>query len=94
MEIKHKVTESKGAFEMYENDQKIAEMTYSRAGVEKIIIDHTEVDSAHGGKGLGKILINEAVEYARKEHLKIIPLCPFANKVLRYSEGYSDILAL
>lgn len=57
----------------------LAEMTYSRAGTSRIIIDPTGVPRELGGLGVGKALVYRAVEDARKEGLKIIPLCPFAK---------------
>ena len=44
MEIKHKREGSKGVFEAIEYDRVVGLMTYSVAGEDKIIIDHTEVD--------------------------------------------------
>ena len=56
-----------------------AEMTYSKAGASRIIIDHTGVPKALGGRGVGVALVQRAVEDARAAGLKIIPLCPFAT---------------
>jgi predicted GNAT family acetyltransferase len=83
---------SKGAFLIKENNQRLAEMTYSKAGENLIIIDHTEVSDALRGKGAGKKLVDEAVDYARKNGIKIIPLCPFAKSVFDRSPEYNDVL--
>ena len=93
MEIRHTETETKGAFEVMEEGTKVGEMTYSKAGTHRIIIDHTEVDPSQNGKGLGKKLVDTAVAFARENGLKIIPLCPFARRVLTGSEKYADVLA-
>ena len=92
MEIKHITGETKGIFEAIEYDRKIGEMTYSVAGPDKIIIDHTEVDEAFNGRGVGKELVLAGVAYAREHHLKIIPLCPYAKHVLTKSSEYTDVL--
>lgn len=92
MEIKHSETESKGLFEVIENGIRVGEMTYSKAGTDRIIIDHTSVDPSQNGKGLGKKLVDAGVAYAREKGLKIIPLCPFASKVLKGSDKYADLL--
>ncbi|MCU0368250.1 MAG: N-acetyltransferase [Cyclobacteriaceae bacterium] len=83
---------SKGAFLIKENNQRLAEMTYSIAGENLIIIDHTEVSDALRGKGAGKKLVDEAVDYARKNGIKIIPLCPFAKSVFDRTPEYNDVL--
>jgi predicted GNAT family acetyltransferase len=44
MDIKIEHIGSKGAFFVEENGKRIAEMTLSKAGDTRIIIDHTEVN--------------------------------------------------
>jgi uncharacterized protein len=81
MDIKQEQFENNGAFYIEEKNKRVAVMTYSRAGDSIIIIDHTEVDDKLHGKGAGLALVIAAVEFARKQNIKIIPLCPFANAV-------------
>ncbi len=83
---------SKGAFLVKENNERLAEMTYSKAGDKLIIIDHTEVSDALRGKGAGKQLVQAAVEYARANQLKILPLCPFAKAVFDKTPEFKDVL--
>jgi hypothetical protein len=70
-----------------------AEMTYSRAGSTRIIIDHTGVPRELGGMGVGKALVLRAVEDARKDGIKIIPLCPFAKAQIEKNKDWQDVLA-
>ncbi len=91
MEIKLEQTDSKGAFFVEENGQRLAVMTFSKAG-NRIIIDHTEVSDALRGKSAGKQLVAAAVEHARAHGLKIIPLCPFAKSVFDRVKEYQDVL--
>ncbi|HAE28275.1 MULTISPECIES: GNAT family N-acetyltransferase [Hyphomonas] len=70
-----------------------AEMTYSKAGASRIIIDHTGVPKALGGRGVGVALVQRAVEDARAAGLKIIPLCPFAKVQIEKHKEWQDILA-
>jgi uncharacterized protein len=92
MLIQHKDSESKGSFFIVENGLRIGEMTYVHAGPGKIIIDHTEVHPSQGGKGIGKKLVLAGIEYARKNNLKIVPLCPYAKKVMEGVEEYADVV--
>ncbi|HKK44750.1 MAG TPA: GNAT family N-acetyltransferase [Balneolaceae bacterium] len=71
----------------------MAEITYSKAVDTKIIIDHTEVSDALRGKDTGKTLVEHVVDYARKNGLKVIPLCPFAKLVIERYESLQDVLA-
>ena len=91
MEIKHDSAETKGSFYIERDGKRVAEMTYSKAGAERIIIDHTEVADETRGEGLGKKLVYEAVEFARENNLKILPLCPFARSVFSKNAEIRDV---
>jgi len=69
-----------------------AEMTYSRAGATRIIIDHTGVPDSMRGMGVGKKLVEAAVNDARAEGFKIIPLCPFAKATLEKHAEWQDVV--
>lgn len=69
-----------------------AEMTYSKAGTTAIIIDHTFVPRELGGRGVGEKLVFSAVEDARSEGKKIIPLCPFAKAQFEKHDDWKDVL--
>jgi hypothetical protein len=83
----------KGRFVIYDNDEFAGEMTYVWAGTSKFIIDHTGVEGSFSGRGLGRQLVMKAVEYARNNALKILPLCPFAKKVFDKEAGIQDVRA-
>lgn len=69
-----------------------AEMTYSRAGAKMIIIDHTGVPDALRGRGLALMLVARAVEDARAEGRKIVPLCPVAKAIIAKRPEFQDVL--
>lgn len=46
---------------------------------DRIVFPHTEVDPSHGGQGLGRRLVEFAVEDARSRGLEIVPVCPFVK---------------
>ena len=81
----------KGRFVIYANDEFAGESTYTWAGNTKFIIDHTSIEEKFVGKGLGKQLIVEAIDFARKKDLKIIPLCTFAKKVFDADSSLNDL---
>ena len=92
MEIKLEQSGSKGSFYIEEQGKRLAEMTFSKAGDTRIIIDHTDVSDALRGKGAGKQLLSAAVDHARKNGLKILPLCPFAKSVFDKVPAFGDVL--
>jgi uncharacterized protein len=69
-----------------------AEMTYSRASPTLIIIDHTQVDDALRGKGVGQALADHAVAAARAGGWKIIPLCPFFRAQVSRHPDWRDVI--
>ena len=92
MIIQHKKINGKGLFFVEQDGNILAEMSYTIPSDDKIIIDHTEVSDELSGMNMGHELVHAGVEYARKHHLKIIPLCPFANSVFKKKPEYADVL--
>ncbi len=92
MEVLHLDDKKNGKFFISEVSKVLAEMTYVWAGEDKIIIDHTDVQPELNGKGAGKQLLFKAVEFARNNSIKIIPLCPFAKSMFDKLEEIRDVL--
>jgi predicted GNAT family acetyltransferase len=92
MKLEHANLESKGFFSVMDIATEAGKMTYSWAGTDKFIIDHTEVHQAYNGKGVGKMMVMGAVKFARENNIKIIPLCPFAKSVFAKQTELADVL--
>jgi predicted GNAT family acetyltransferase len=92
MLIKNKKVGTKGMFYVENDGNILAEMTYSMPSPEKMIIEHTEVSDELKGQNAGYQLVHTAVEYARANNVKIVPLCPFANAVFKKKPEYADVL--
>lgn len=92
MEITIKTIDSKGFAIANEDDVKAGVMTFSIASPQLMIIDHTEIETDFKGKDVGKQLLLAIVKMAREEHMKIIPLCPFANAMFQKNRELQDVL--
>lgn len=92
MEIEQFNRSTKGFFKATDNGREAGRMTYSWAGDDKIIIDHTEVNPEFKGMGVGQKMVLEAVRYARENSVKILPLCPFAKSVFNKDKEIQDVL--
>lgn len=90
-EIRREDGESKGRYVVRDGADE-AELTYSRAGEVLLIIDHTGVPDAFRGQGVGLALVSRAVEDARAEGHRIVPLCPFAAAQFRRHPEWHDVL--
>jgi predicted GNAT family acetyltransferase len=91
-DVKLEIDGKKGYFHIDVDGKQEAKMTFVFAGDDKIIIDHTEVNPGNEGKGFGKKMVTKAVEYARENDIKIIPLCPFAKSVFDKTPEFGDVL--
>jgi predicted GNAT family acetyltransferase len=91
-QITHERSGHRGAFAWTQDGRRLAAMTYTVAGT-RVIIDHTQVDEALRGTGVGAKLVHAAVEWARAEKVRLLPLCPFAKSVFDKTPEYSDVLA-
>ena len=89
--IVHERSGHRGAFVWMQDGKRLAQMTYTVAGT-RVIIDHTQVDDALRGTGAGAKLVEAAVEWARAENARLLPLCPFARSVFDKTPEYSDVL--
>lgn len=69
-----------------------SEMTYSRASPVLVIIDHTAVHDALRGRGVGQVLVGRAVDDARRDGFRILPLCPFAKAQFDRHPEWVDVL--
>jgi uncharacterized protein len=80
-----------GAFYISNGEEQIAEMSVNVTDhLMKVL--HTEVAPEAEGKGLAKDLLSAMADHARKNNLKVQPLCSYvAVQFRRYPEEYTDI---
>ena len=90
--IQHERNGQRGAFFLERDGERLAQMTYTVAGT-RVIIDHTDVDDRLRGTGMGRQLVDAAVQWARQENARLMPLCPYAKSVFDKTPDYSDVLA-
>ena len=85
--------ESKGRLVATEEGSELGEMTYSLANDGKLmIVDHTGVEPAYKGRGVGNELFEELVRMVRAEDRKVMPLCPFVKAMFKKNEDKWDVL--
>lgn len=69
----------------------IGEITFVRVGIDKLIIDHTEVAEHFRGANIGLNLVRQVSNLARAQHRKIIALCPFARAMFNKFAEFDDV---
>ncbi|SRR5258706_16418620 len=70
---------------------KVAFSKYMLVG-EKMIIEHTEVPVEMEGKGIAGHIVRAALDYARAQKLKVMPLCPFTAGFIHRHPEYQDLV--
>ncbi len=76
----------------YDGEQRIGVAEYAKENG-AWVITHTEVDPAYGGQGIARKLVEALIEAARSDGAKIVPVCSYAEKMMRGKEAYADVLA-
>jgi uncharacterized protein len=74
-----------------EIDGQLASLEY-RLHEGKIVLMHTEVPPALGGRGIGSALVEYALNYARTHHLPVKIYCPFVAAYVRRHPEQQDIV--
>lgn len=59
----------------------------------RISFTHTEVPDALAGRGIGKRLVKAALDDARTQGLKVVPICPFVKHYIDTHPEEQDLLA-
>lgn len=59
-------------------DGQLAELDYRRRA-DRLVLVHTQVPEALGGRGLGGQLVQAALRRAADEKLTVVPLCSYAR---------------
>ena len=83
---------SKGMFFVQPATDILARLDYAIPEPGKMIIEYTEVNDILRGQNVGYLLVKSAVEYARLQHLKILPHCPFAAALFKKRPELADVL--
>ena len=67
-------------------------LTYSRFPG-RIVYTHTEVPQALEGQGLAAKLARVALDFARGNNLRVVPLCPYVSRFIRKHPEYQDLVS-
>lgn len=67
-------------------------LTYRRFP-DRLVLQHTEVPPPFEGHGIAAKLTRAALDFARANHLHVVPLCPYVSSFLRRHREYDDLLS-
>lgn len=89
--VEHDEGELRGTFFIMQDGQRIAEMTYGRAGSRLAVIDHTEVNPSLRGRGVARQLLDAAVKWARENDIKLGATCSYAVVQFDRDKSIQDV---
>jgi uncharacterized protein len=69
-------------YELVVDGEVVGEIDY-RLSHDAVVLVHTEVSRALGGRGLGGQLVAGALEDIRAQGLRVVAVCPFVRAYLR-----------
>ena len=93
MTITHTNNERQGEFVAFEGNERVGYISYEWVDNNCFAILHTVVSPEHKGKGIGKILLDPAADYARKHNKKIKDVCSFVSVQFERNDKYNDVKA-
>ena len=86
-------TPSKGRYvARLPGQEETGELTFSRIGPGRIIVDHTGVPDSLRGMGVGAALAEHVVTEARAKGMRIVPLCPFFKAQAQRHPDWADVV--
>jgi uncharacterized protein len=83
--------EAAGRFDITVDGEPAGLAAYRRSGA-TIEFTHTEIDPKFEGRGLGSLLVREALDAARAGDLAVLPHCPFVRDYIQRHREYLDLV--
>lgn len=92
MTIEVRDNPDEGRFQIYVDGERAGLADYTIVG-DRISLTHTETSPEFGGQGLAKQLIAFALDQARERRLQVLPICPYALRVITENQdAYLDLV--
>ena len=72
--------------------ERLGSLDFARPEAGVLRIDYVEVAPELRGSGLGRQLVAAAVDWARNENMKVVPICGYARAVITRDPVMSKLL--
>lgn len=80
----------RGRFEVYVDDNRAGHMEYELRG-DVLVANHTEVDPAYEGQGVGSALIRQVLQQVRDTGMTVVAHCPFVGAYIERHPEVQDL---
>jgi len=91
MAVEVREAPERSRFEVYE-DGRLVGFAALVGSAETVDIPQTEVDPAHGGRGLASELIRVTLDTMRDRGVQVIPSCPFVSAYIAKHPEYVPLV--
>lgn len=71
--------------------ENIGEITFVKIGIDKLMIDHTFIESNYQNFPVAFNLVNRVVKLARTQHRKVLTICPSVLNVFAGHPEFDDV---
>lgn len=93
MEFSNNQSGNGGFITLNDNNEEVGRLTYTIFPEDqKLIISFVLVHPKFEGKGMGKLLVEEGIRFARENQWNIYPHCSYARSVMMRMTDVDDIL--
>jgi len=84
--LSFKERKNSDGFDLYNEREKVGEVTFIKINPDAISINHTFVDERFRGNGYGKLLVEKVRELAQDKNWKLSATCWYADEVIQSYE--------
>lgn len=84
--------EEASRYELRLGDDVVGVLDYRTDG-DRVVLEHTVVDTDRRERGLGSRLARGALDDVRERGLRIVPQCPFVARFVERHPEYADLVA-
>jgi len=74
--------------------RKIGNLFFIRVGRDKIMISDAEIDPEYQAQDIELYLVQEIINIARKQHRKVMSICPYISKIFVEHPEFDDVRML
>lgn len=83
---------ARNRYRLLVSGEEVGFIDYDPVGTDSILLKHTEVATAHEGKGYGSQLVRKMLDDVRGQGKTVIPICPYALAYIRKHREYVDLV--
>ena len=80
------------SYDAFVDGEVAGSIVYEHAGDQRVVFTHTFVEPRFRGRGIGNILVREALDDVRAKGLTLTNFCDFVGRFIDAHPEYADLL--